>query len=137
HGADADEAAKANVLFAGPVEDGGADGAALAEQGDPAWAGHAGGEAGIQAAGRVDHPQAVGTDQAQLALGRRADLPLQHPPLLAAPRPCSPSSEKPALMMTPPRTRCATQSAIIAGTVAAGVAITARSTASGTSARPA
>ncbi len=50
-------------------------------------------------------------------------------------RPSAPSSEKPAEMMIAAGTSRAAQSATRAGTVGAGVAMTARSTASGTDAR--
>src|SRR5262249_22792427 len=76
HGADADEAAEADVLLAGPVEDRGADGAALAEQGDVAGPGHGGGEAGVKIARRVEHAQAGRAEDAQPAAGQLAELPL-------------------------------------------------------------
>src|SRR5262249_18783496 len=79
HGAHADEAAEADVGFPGPVEDGGADGAALAEQGDLAGPGHPGGEAGVEAADGVDDAQAVGADDAHAAAGGVADLGFEGP----------------------------------------------------------
>src|SRR5262249_56412674 len=75
HGADADEAAEADVLLAGPVEDRGADGAALAEQGDVAGPGHAPGQARVKLARRVNHTQAVPAEDAQPAAGPFAALP--------------------------------------------------------------
>src|SRR5262249_24562972 len=83
HGADRDEGAEAELLAGGPVEDGGADGAGLAEQGDRAGAGHGGGEAGVEVGRRVDDAEAVRPDQAHPAPYDVPELRFELPPLRA------------------------------------------------------
>ena len=84
HGADGDEVAEADVTHGGPVQAGGADGAALGDEADDAVRRHAGDEAGVELPGRADHAQAVGADDAQAgALEGAADLLLDQAALLA------------------------------------------------------
>ena len=84
HGADGDEVAEADVAHGGPVQAGGADGAALRNEADDAVRRHAGDEAGVELPGRPDHAQAVGADDAQArALEGAADLLLDQAALLA------------------------------------------------------
>ena len=130
HRADRDEGAEADVLAQAPVEHGRAERAALAEEGDVAGPRHGAGEGGVEAGQRVHHAEAVRADDAHS--GRGALLPGPGAPARRPPRPIS---LKPAEMMIAPadagraRTR-----AITAGTAAAGVTMTARSTGSGTAA---
>ena len=78
HGADGDEGAEADVFAQAPVENGGAEGAALAEEADGAGLGDGAGEGGVEAGLRHHDAQAVGADEAHLALARfRDDLPLE------------------------------------------------------------
>ena len=97
--------------------------ATLADESDTARPRHACREGRIQACMRPHHAQAVRPDN--LMPAQRANLMFQL-------RPAAPHSLKPAEMITAPQTPAATHSAIIPGTIAAGVAMTARSTASGT-----
>ena len=88
-----------------------------------------GGEAGVEVARRVDDAQAVGADDAHLAAGDVADLLFERPAL---------GAEFGEAGRDDDRRRHAALDAVgdqVPGTVAAGVAMTARSTASGTAAR--
>ena len=78
HRADGDEGAEADVFAQAPVENGGAEGAALADEADGAGLGDGAGEGGIEAGMRHHHAQAVRADEAHLALARLlGDLPLE------------------------------------------------------------
>jgi len=78
HRADGDEMAEADVFLQAPVQDGGAQRAALADEANATQAGHPGGEGGVQAADGTHHAQAVGADDAHPAAPRDLeDLLLQ------------------------------------------------------------
>ncbi len=78
HGADGDEVTEADVLLQAPVQDGGAERAALADEADVAAAGDGGGEGGVKAGYGAHHAQAVRADDAHIAAaGMLEDLALE------------------------------------------------------------
>ena len=77
HRPDRDEGAEADVGPQAPVEDRGAEGPALAEEGDLARPGHGVGDRGVQAGHRAHHPEAVRADDPHPAAPR-----LVHDPAL-------------------------------------------------------
>jgi len=78
HRSDRYESAEADIFPLAPVEDGGTNGPALADQPEMSRAGHGTGEGGVQTRVRAHHAQAVGPDQADVATSRFAqNFPLQ------------------------------------------------------------
>ena len=78
HGADRNERAEAHHFLEAPVQDRGAQRAALADEAHRAGPRDGGGEGGVQAGERAHHAQAVGADHADVG-GLRfvQQLPLQ------------------------------------------------------------
>src|SRR5207237_10676079 len=78
HGSDRHEGAEAHLLFLAPIQNGSAECAALADEGDVSRAGDVSGKRCVEAADGIHHAQAVGTDQTQAAaLYAFQDLALQ------------------------------------------------------------
>ena len=78
HGADGDEGAEADVFLEAPVQDGGTECAALADEAHVAGPRHALGERGVEARERAHDAEAVGADDAHLcAAGDLQDLLFQ------------------------------------------------------------
>ena len=83
HRADRDERAETDVRLEAPVEDGRAQGAALADESNRARPGDLGGEGRVHTAVRPHHTQAVGPDDSHPAPG----VPLLSTPARAGPLP--------------------------------------------------
>ena len=64
HGADRNEGAEAHLLFLAPIQNRGAQGAALANESDVSGAGDVDREGGVEPADRIHHSQAIGPNQA-------------------------------------------------------------------------
>ena len=109
HRADGDEGAEADHFLQAPVEDGGAERAALADEADVAGPRHGGGEGGVQARQRAHHAQAVGADEAHVA-GRASSSICR-----SSSTPSGPISLKPAEMTMAPRTPSSPHSPMMPG----------------------